>query len=126
MPQVVTPGPVNDELMMVAVEHMGSYVALKQQIETLEADLKEAREDLIKTLFPLGPTPGLSFDFPGLGTVSGQKGRVTEKLDRAVLAKAGVDPKLLDKATERKISDPMVRIEITAEKLPTAVCTEVK
>lgn len=103
-------------LLQDAVEHMGAYVALKQQIDTLEDELAETRDILIKVLFPNGAAPGVSFGFEGLGTVTGMKGRVTEKLDRAVLAKAGVDPALLDKATERKESAPMVRIELEGKR----------
>lgn len=103
-----------NELLQVAVEHMGTYVALKQQIDDLQDKLADARETLIEVLYPDGPEVGQDFDFPGLGSVVVAKGRVTEKLDRAVLARAGVDPKLLDSATERKEGDPSVRITVDA------------
>ncbi len=109
---------VNDELLQVAAGHMGAYVAAKQQIEVLEVDLIAAREKLIGILFPDGAVPGQRFEFDGLGTVTGMAGRVSEKMERAVLAAAGVDPALLDKATTRKESAPMVRIDVNAPARP--------
>lgn len=106
------PEPSKDELLQAAAEHMGSYVAIKQQMDGLATELAGAREALLAVLFPEGPVAGAVFEFEGLGTVTGVKGRVSTELDRAVLARGGVDPALLDKATVTKTGKPSVRIEV--------------
>lgn len=93
-----------------AVEYVGAYLALKAQIADLELKAVGARAAAIEALGAEGSTPGKQWVFEGLGIVSVVKGRVTEKLDRARLARAGVDPKVLDAATVRTEGAPTVRI----------------
>lgn len=93
-----------------AVEYVGTYLALKAQIADLEAKADEARSAVREILCPDGIKAGDKHVFPGLGRVEGVKGRVTEKLDRAKLARAGVAADVLDAATVRTEGEPSMRI----------------
>lgn len=101
--------------MAVAVEHVGTYLALKAQIEALEERADEARAAVAEALRTADAEPGRTWTFEGLGTVQVVKGRVTEKLDRARLARHGVDPAVLDAATVRTEGKPSMRISAWAE-----------
>lgn len=108
-------GMTDDQKIQAAVEHVGTYLALKAQIAGLEAEADVAKAAACEALETASEAPGKTWDFPGLGEVQIVKGRLTEKLDRAVLARAGVDPALLDKATVRTEGKPSVRITAAKE-----------
>lgn len=94
-----------------AVEYVAEYVALKEQIAALENRAETARKAALEVLDDGGSaTVGTMWPFPGLATVTKVKGRESESLDRAVLARNGVDPALLEKATVRKKGVPTYRI----------------
>lgn len=94
----------------IAVEYVGTYLALKAQIADLEIAAGEARQAAIEALQATTAAPGKQWVYEGLGTVQVVKGRVTEKLDRAKLARAGVAADVLDAATVRTEGEPSVRI----------------
>lgn len=100
---------------LAAVDFVATYVELKGRIAKLEAEAAEAREAVGQLL---QGEPGAEWEFPGLATVAVVKGRVSEKLDRAKLARAGVAPEVLDAATIRTEGEPSLRI--TAEKAKAA------
>lgn len=103
----------DDALLSGAVEHVGTYVALKAQIGELESQAAEAKDAAIAALQADGAPAGKTWQFPGVATVQVVKGRVTERLDRAILARFGVSAEILDKATIRTEGAPSIRI--TAE-----------
>lgn len=90
-----------------AVDYVATYLALKDKIGRLEAEAAEAREAVGLLL---RGKPGTVWEFPGLGQVAVVKGRVSEKLDRAKLARAGVSAEVLDAATIRTEGEPSLRI----------------
>lgn len=94
----------------LAVEYVGTYLAIKRQIGELEEKAEEARKAVREILYPDGVSAGSRHIFEGLGTVEGVKGRVSEKLDRARLARAGIAPEVLDAATVRTEGEPSMRI----------------
>jgi hypothetical protein len=110
-------GTMAPELMraQMAVEYVGTYLALKSQIADLEAQADEARSAVREILYPDGVKAGVKHAFAGLGNVEGVKGRVTEKLDRAKLARAGVAADVLDAATVRTEGEPTMRITAAKE-----------
>lgn len=93
-----------------AVEYVADYLALKAQIADLEIRAAASRKLAVEALDAERSAPGKQWVFAGLGTVAVVKGRRTEKLSRTKLARAGVDPKVLDAATEVSESAPSVRI----------------
>lgn len=94
----------------IALEYVGTYLALKAQIADLEADAGEARQATIEALDALAKPPGTEWVYEGLGTVQVVKGRTTEKLDRTRLVRAGVSAEVLDAATVKTEGAPSVRI----------------
>jgi hypothetical protein len=94
-----------------AVDYVAEYLGLKRQIAALETEAQNARDAVAEILHG---EPGKEWEFPGIGSVAVVKGRVSEKLDRSVLAAAGVSKDLLDAATIRSEGEPSLRI--TAEK----------
>lgn len=111
MSPVTTKIEVEANVAAVAVEHVSSYRALQARIAGLEAEAKEHRQATETVLETAAFVPGACWEFPGIGVVRVVKGRVTEKLDRARLARAGVAAELLDAATVRVEGPPSVRIE---------------
>lgn len=101
---------VDDAGAQIALEYVGTYLALKHQIADLEVQAGEAREAAIESLDALNHPPGTEWVYEGLGVVQVVKGRVTEKLDRTRLARAGVSTEVLDAATVRTEGAPSVRI----------------
>jgi hypothetical protein len=99
-----------EEVLQAAVEPVAAYVALKARIAGLEAQADDAKAAVIEALRPDGAAPGKVWTFPGLATVAVVKGRVSERLDRAVLARAGVAAEVLDAATVRTEGAPTLRI----------------
>lgn len=106
----------SDAAAQVAIEYVANYLALKAQIATMEVRAAEERQAAIEALHVADEKPGKTWVYEGLGTVSIVTGRVTEKLDRAILARAGVDPALLDQATKQTRGDPSVRITAWTDK----------
>lgn len=104
-----------DAATWVAVEYVGTYLALKSQIAGLEARADEARAAIAEALHVDGAEPGRAWKFEGLGTVTIVKGRVSEKLDRAKLARAGVAAEVLDAATVRIEGKPSMRVTVWEE-----------
>lgn len=94
----------------VAIEYVANYLALKAQIADLEVRAAVERQAAIEALDAERTAPGKTWVFEGLGTVAVVKGRVTEKLDRARLARAGVALAVLDAATVKTEGAPSVRI----------------
>lgn len=97
--------------MQTVVGHVAEYRQLHEQIKGLEAQAEEAREAVCELLNTAGAVVGAQWKFPPIGVVKVAKGRVTEKLDRAALARAGVSAEVLDAATVRTEAKPTVRIE---------------
>lgn len=92
---------------LAAADAVGTYMGLKAQIDALE-ERKAAVRETIEQL--LTGEPGETWEFPGLATVTVVKGRVSEKLDRAKLARAGISADVLDEATVRTEGKPSLRI----------------
>jgi len=90
-----------------AVTAVAAYVGIQAKIAELEAEA-EIQRAAIKEL--LQGEPGKVWAFPGLATVAMVRGRVSERLDRAALAKAGVSVQVLDAATVRTEGAPSLRI----------------
>lgn len=105
---------MSDDKKAQAVEYIGTYLALKSQIAALEDRADEARSAVREILDTNVSKPGDKWVFEGLGKVEIVKGRVSEKLDRARLARAGVAAEVLDAATVRTEGEPSMRI--TADK----------
>lgn len=96
-----------EDAVQAAVEPVATYVALKRQIGELEDRADEARAAVAEIL---RGEPGRVWEFPGLATVTVVKGRESEKLDRAKLARAGIAVEVLDAATVRTVGQPSLRI----------------
>jgi hypothetical protein len=93
-----------------AAEYVSEYLQLKKEVARLDARAEELRGQVIEALGPDGAAPGKVWTFEGVGTVTVVKGRSSERLDRGRLARAGVDPALLDAATVRTEGKPSMRI----------------
>lgn len=102
----------------VARAWVQTYLSLQVDIAALEVKAQEARDSVVEALGPDGAEPGKVWSFEGVGTVSVVKGRQSERLDRAKLARAGVDPKLLDAATVRTEGKPSMRINAWKDEAP--------
>ena len=100
-----------------AVQYVATYLGIKAKIAELEREADEAR-DAVGDL--LRGEPGKVWEFAGLGTVAVVKGRVSEKLDRAALARAGVAAEVLDAATVRTEGEPSLRISSEKRKAAAA------
>lgn len=90
-----------------------AYARLRHESEELAKRVDEERQAISKLLWH-GEAPGTSWKFAGIATVSVVNGRSSEKLDRAVLARAGVSAELLDEATVRTGGKPVLRIMVAA------------
>lgn len=106
---------MNSEL---AATYIAAYLDRQRDIAALEKQAEELRESVIEALGPDGAEPGKVWGFEGVGTVSVVKGRQSEKLDRAKLVCAGVDPKLLDAATVRTEGKQSMRINAWKDEAP--------
>lgn len=88
--------------------YLKAYMDFKEQVDRFTALAEESRE-AVKAL--LGQEkPGTTWRFADLATVTITRGRVSEKLDRSKLAKAGVAAEVLDAATVRTEGAPSLRI----------------
>jgi hypothetical protein len=106
---------MSDESMAKAEVYVVAYLALQREIGVLEAKADEARAAVAEALRVEGEAPGRMWAFEGLGSVQVVKGRVSEKLDRARLARAGVAADVLDAATVRTEGKPSMRISAWRE-----------
>jgi AcrR family transcriptional regulator len=100
------------DLMQAAVEYITHYVSIMEQIRTRQEEAEHFRAAAIEALQAYTAEVGTEWRFPGLATVTKARGRVSEKLDRSKLAKAGVAAELLDAATIRTEGEPSVRITL--------------
>lgn len=107
---------VRDDLAAATVEPIATYLALKAQIAGLEAEAAEAKQAACEMLGADTAEVGKTWEFPGIGTVVKTKGRRSEKLNRAKLAKAGVSAEVLDACTEVSEGEPVIRISAEAAK----------
>lgn len=94
---------------------VGEYLAIKQKIAVHETEAEEKRREIVERLQPDGAPPGTFWSFDGIGRVDVVKGRVSEKLDRARLARAGVAADVLDAATVRTEGKATMRISAAKE-----------
>ena len=91
------------------------YLSLKRKIKELEEAAQEEKEEIRRDLFGSASVelpPGgeaLAWTYT-TGVVAVVKGRVSEKLDRVKLARAGVSGDVLDAATVRTEGEPSLRI----------------
>lgn len=102
-------------LTKVAKDHVAEYLRLQREIATLKTRSEEVRTTIVEALSPDGAAPGKVWTFEGVGTVSVVKGRASETLDRAKLARAGVSAEVLDAATVRTEGKPSMRINAWKE-----------
>jgi hypothetical protein len=95
-----------------AAAYVREYLTLQRAIAGLEERAADARQAAIECLAADGAEPGFEWKFAGLGSVIVVNGRKSPKqLQRAILAKAGVDPALLDAATTGGVpGKPGIRI----------------
>lgn len=98
------------DLAAATVEPLATYLGLKAQIAALEAEATEAKRAVCEMLGTEHQPVGKKWEFPGVGVVAVTKGRRSEKLNRAKLAKAGVSAEVLDACTEVSEGDPVIRI----------------
>lgn len=98
------------QVVAKAVKPIGDYLALKAAIKAMDAQAEELRETIVHALAADGAPAGTTWEVPGVATVTVVSGRVSEKLDRARLAKAGVAADVLDAATVRTEGKPSMRI----------------
>lgn len=93
-----------------ASSYVREYLSVRAAIGKLDTLAEGLRERVIEALGPDGAAPGKVWTFDGIGTVSVVRGRVSEKLDRGRLARAGIAAEVLDAATVRTEGKPSMRI----------------
>lgn len=93
-------------------EKANEILAVKREIESLDALHDTLRDELKTILVQLGVTPDESQSWEyEQAKVTWVKGRTTSKLDRKLLALAGVDAAVIDNATVTSVGEPSVRVE---------------